>query len=177
MQIALGSAGAKIIAVAITISAIGFISQCALVAPRVYFAMAEDGLFFKKMAWVHPKTRVPVFAIAAQAVVAIVIVLSGWYDEILSYVVWNDFCFFGLTAGCIFILRNRAARSAGAQSPAQKVPGHPVSTAIFILFAAFIVINTFSTGTKQALIGLGITLAGVPVFYLWRHLNTKGAGA
>lgn len=172
MQIVLGELGAKIIAIGIALSAIGFLSQCILVAPRVYFAMADDGLFFKKMAWIHPRTHVPVYAIVAQGIIAIIIVLSGKYEEILSYVVWNDFCFFGLTASCIFIFRRRALQT-HTDITAHKMPGHPWTTSLFIIVAIFIVVNTFLTNTTQAMIGLIITLAGVPVYYLWRWLNRK----
>jgi len=171
MQLVLGDVGAKIIAIGIAISAVGFLSQCVLVAPRVYFAMAEDGLFFKKMAWIHPTTRVPVYAIIAQGLIAIAITLSGKYEEILSYVVWNDFCFFGLTASCIFIFRKRAA-AAGSGGTSFNMPGHPFTTVLFIIVAIFIIVNTFWTSTTQASIGLGITLAGIPVYFFWKWLNT-----
>jgi APA family basic amino acid/polyamine antiporter len=172
MQIVLGEPGAKLIAIGIAISAIGFLSQCVLVAPRVYFAMAEDGLFFKKMAWIHPRTRVPVYAIIAQAIIAIGIVAWGEYDSILSYVVWNDFCFFGLTASCIFIFRRRLV-GVSEDATNYKMPGHPWTTGLFILVAIFIVMNTFMTNTTPAFIGLAITLAGIPVYYVWRWLNKR----
>lgn len=173
MQIVLGDTGAKIIAIGIAFSTIGFLSQSILTAPRVYFAMAGDGLFFKKMAWIHPRTHVPVFAIVAQGLLSIIIALSGKYEEILSYVVWNDFCFFGLTATCIFILRHRA-QIKGADITSHRMPGHPYTTGLFILVAIFIVVNTFRTNTTQAVIGLVITLAGIPVFYFWRWWRRNG---
>src|SRR5205085_7035097 len=87
MRLAFGERGAKLIAVGIAISTLGFLSQGMLTAPRVYFAMAEDRLFFRSVAWVNPRTRVPVVAIALQGLLAIVIALSGEYEKILSYVV------------------------------------------------------------------------------------------
>src|SRR5205809_5535917 len=93
MLVAFGDAGGRLIAIAIAISALGFLSQGILTAPRVYFAMAEDGLFFRNMAWVHPATRVPVFAIVLQSVWTIAILLSGSYEQILNYVVSIDFIF------------------------------------------------------------------------------------
>ncbi len=168
MRIALGEPGAKIIAIGIAISTVGFLSQSVLVAPRVYFAMAEHGLFFKKMAWIHPRTHVPVFAIIAQSVLTILIALWGKYEQILSYVVWNDFCFFGLTASCIFIFRRRATTQ---NIPGARVPGHPFTTGLFMLAAIFIIVNTFWTNTAQACIGLFITLSGIPVYYIWRWVN------
>src|SRR6185436_17705360 len=91
----LGERGAMLIAAGIAVSTLGFLSQSMLTAPRVYYAMAEDGVFFKFVGKVHPKTRVPVLAIVLQGVVAIVIALSGTYEQILNYVVSVDFIFFG----------------------------------------------------------------------------------
>ena len=107
MRLALGETGARAIAAGIAISTLGFLSQGMLTAPRVYFAMAEDGLFFKAVGRLHPKTHVPIVAIALQGMLAIVIALSGRYEQILNYVVSVDFIFFGLTATCIFVFRRR----------------------------------------------------------------------
>src|SRR5438477_6381031 len=123
MRLALGPAGVKLIAVGIAISTLGFLSQSILTAPRVYFAMAEDGLFFRAVARIHPRTRVPIAAIFLQSVWTMVIAASGRYEQILNYVVSMDFIFFGLTATCIFVLRRRSKVDAGA---AFRVPGHPV---------------------------------------------------
>src|SRR5947208_7409403 len=109
MRVALGDVGGRLIAVAIAISALGFLSQGILTAPRVYFAMAEDGVFFRSMAWVHPATRVPVFAIIVQSVWTVVILLSGSYEQILNYVVAMDWTFFGLSASCLFVLRKASS--------------------------------------------------------------------
>jgi APA family basic amino acid/polyamine antiporter len=107
MRLALGERGKTIIAIGIAISTLGFLSQSMLTAPRVYFAMADDGLFFKSVARLHPRTRVPAAAIALQGFVAIVIAVSGKYEQILNYVVSIDSIFFGLTAACLFALRKR----------------------------------------------------------------------
>ena len=98
MRLALGPIGARAIAAGIAISTLGFLSQGMLTAPRVYFAMAEDGLFFKSVGRLHPKTHVPILAIVIQGLLAIVIAFSGRYDQILDYVVSVDFIFFGATA-------------------------------------------------------------------------------
>src|ERR1700691_4335961 len=110
MRMALGQRGATLIAAAIAISTLGFLSQSILTGPRVYFAMADDGLFFRAIAWLSPRTRVPVVAIVLQSVWTIVIALSGRYEQILNYVIAMDFLFFGLTATTIFVFRRPAAR-------------------------------------------------------------------
>jgi len=105
MWAALGETGARLIAAGIAISTLGFLSQSMLTAPRVYFAMAEDGLFFMSVGRLQPRTRVPAVAIALQGACAVVIALSGRYEQILNYVVSVDFIFFGLSAICVFALR------------------------------------------------------------------------
>src|SRR5512146_2781603 len=112
---AFGERGAMFIALGITISTLGFLSQSILTAPRVYFAMAEDGLFFRSVAYVNGRTRVPIVAIILQSVWTAVIALSGRYDQILNYVVATDFVFFGLTATCVFVFRRREAATGREQ--------------------------------------------------------------
>ncbi|HET6892924.1 MAG TPA: amino acid permease [Pyrinomonadaceae bacterium] len=164
MRLVLGEPGARLIAAGIAISTLGFLSQGMLTAPRVYYAMAEDGLFFRDVGRLHPKTRVPIVAIALQGVLAIVIALSGRYEQILNYVVSVDFIFFGLTAACIFVFRRRQAKT----SRAVTVPGHPVTTAVFVAICWLVVINTVYKYPQNTVIGLIILLAGIPAYLLWR---------
>jgi APA family basic amino acid/polyamine antiporter len=165
MRMAFGQTGATIIAAGIAISTLGFLSQGMLTAPRVYFAMAADGLFFRRVAWVHPTTRAPVVAVALQGVLSLLIALSGSYEQILSYVVAVDWVFFGLTAGAVFLFRRRA----GDDEAGARVPGHPLTTALFIAAAALIVISTVLAAPMDSAIGLGIMLTGLPVYLLWRR--------
>lgn len=167
MRRALGNTGSTIIAVGITISTLGFLSQSILTAPRVYFAMANDKVFFRQVAWVHPRTRVPVVAIALQGILAIIIALSGRYEQILNYVVSSDFIFFGMTASTIFIFRKRASRPGGVDASAYRIPGHPFTTWFFVLASAAIVLNTIYTFPVNSLIGIGIVLSGIPVYFIW----------
>ena len=156
MRAVMGERGATLIAAGIAISTLGFLSQGMLTAPRVYYAMAEDGVFFKAVGKVHPKTRVPVLAIVLQGVVAIVIALSGTYEQILNYVVSVDFIFFGLTGLSLFVFRRRLP-SAGFRTPL-----HPFSTAIFVIACWLVVIGTFVKEPMNSLIGLLILAAGLP---------------
>jgi APA family basic amino acid/polyamine antiporter len=177
MRLALGSIGGRAIAAGIAISTFGFLSQGMLTAPRVYFAMAEDGLFFKSVGRLHPKTHVPILAIMLQGVVAIAITLWGKYDQILNYVVSVDFIFFGATALSIFVFRRRqkaaAASVAAGASGIANTPGHPVTTALFVAICWLVVINTVLRYPLNTLIGLGILLAGIPAFFFWRWRNAK----
>ncbi len=175
MRIALGSAGGRAIAAGIAISTLGFLSQGMLTAPRVYFAMAQDGLFFPGFAKLNAKTQVPILAIALQGLLAIAIASWGKYEQILNYVVSVDFIFFGATAACIFVFRRRDASSASADLEAGKivrVPGHPVTTAVFVAACWLVVINTVYHYPGNTLIGLAILFAGIPAFFFWRWWNS-----
>ena len=179
MRVAFGGKGAALIAVGIAVSTLGFLSQSILTAPRVYFAMAEDGLFFRAVGWLDPKHRVPVVAISLQGLAAIIIALSGRYDQILSYVVSMDFLFFGLTATCLFVFRRRERRAGAAEGSRQfiRVPGHPLTTILFVAAAWLVVINTIFTYPRNTAVGFGILFAGIPVYFFWSRQKRKAEAA
>ena len=166
MEIALGRPGAIAIALGIVISTLGFLSQSVLTAPRVYFAMAEDGVFFRQLAWVHPRTRVPVFAIVLQSVWTMLILFSGSYAQILNYVTAMDWIFFGLTASCLFVLRRREQTVARF-----RMPLHPITTALFCLVCWSVVANTIYRYPSNTLVGMAILVSGVPVYYIWKRTS------
>jgi APA family basic amino acid/polyamine antiporter len=169
MRSVLGNFGARAIATAIAISTVGFLSQSMLTAPRVYFAMATDGLFFKSVATVHPRTRAPIVAIALQGLLAIALALQGDYGAILDYVVSVDVIFFGLTACCVFMFRRRLEQTDGAT----RVPGHPVTTVLFIAVCWLVAINTVYQNPQNTLKGVAIMLAGIPVYWFWRWRGSR----
>lgn len=172
----MGPRGAQIIAAAVMLSTFGFMSNQILTSPRVYHAMAQDGVFFKGVGWVHPKSRVPVIAIALQGIFAIVIALSGQYDQILNYVTSVDYVFFGLSAIALFVFRARDSRTPRAVSGGFRVPGHPFSTALFMLAAFAVVLDTYVKYPQNSLIGLAILLVGIPVYYLFVALRRPAEG-
>ena len=165
MRAALGERGAQWIAVGIAVSTLGFLSQGILTAPRVYYAMARDGLFFRSVGWLSPRSGVPVVAIVLQGVTATVIALSGRYEQILNYVTSVDFISFGLTAASLFVFRRR--REAVATQGLYLAPGHPYTTGLFVLACAGIVISTIVSAPANSTIGLIILLAGIPVYLYW----------
>ena len=169
MRLALGDKGATFIAIGIAISALGFLSQGMLTAPRVYFAMAEDGLFFRRVAQVSPRTQVPVVAIVVQGFAAAVIAISGTFGQILSYVVSVDFIFFGLTGAALFVFRRRDPD----QAVAFRAPLHPLTTILYVAACALVVVATVWNNPINSLIGYGILLAGVPAFLYWRRVNAR----
>jgi len=170
MMLALGPWGAKLIALGIAISTLGFLSQSVLTAPRVYFAMAEDRLFFRSVGYVSARTRVPTVAIIVQSAWTAVIAFSRSYEKILSYVVSMDFLFFGLTATTIFVFRRRE-RKDGGETYGYRMPGHPWTTALFIAACWLVVLNTIYTEPRNSLLGMGILLLGLPVYLLWDWLG------
>jgi APA family basic amino acid/polyamine antiporter len=170
MLIALGESGARWIALAITISALGFLSQSMLTAPRVYYAMARDGLFFASVGKLFGKSEAPVVAIILQGFAAIVIACSGTYGEILNFEVTVDFIFFGMTAAALFILRQRGI---GSDSVTYRVPGHPFTTMLFVLSCAGIVVSAVIASPGNSTIALCIMFAALPVFYFWRRTSAR----
>jgi APA family basic amino acid/polyamine antiporter len=167
MRLAVGEKGATFIAIAVTISTLGFLSQGMLTAPRVYFAMAEDGLFFRRVAEISVRTRVPVVAIILQGVAAAVIALSGTFGQILSYVVSVDFIFFGLTGLALFVFRRRDPD----QRVSFRVPGHPLTTGFFVLACWIVVVATVLNNPVNSLIGYAILAAGIPACLYWQRKN------
>lgn len=167
-----GLRGEQFVAGGIVVSTLGFLSQSILTAPRVYFAMARDGLFFPAVSRLHPRTRVPVAAIVLQGALASAVALSGRYDQILNYVVSMDWVFFGLTAASLFVLRRRPGNV-----PAVTTPGHPVTTIAFVAASALVAVNTIVRYPGDTLVGVGLVGAGIPVFFVWRRAARRGVRA
>ena len=170
MRIALGPSGGFWIALGIAVSTLGFLSQGILTAPRVYYAMARDGLFFKSVGWLSPSSGAPVVAIIIQGLAATVICLSGRYEQILNYVVSVDFILFGFTAASLFVFRKRGT---GDGPELYRTPGHPYTTAAFVIGCAAIVGTTIATYPSNTAIGLGILIAGIPVYFYWSRKNKR----
>jgi basic amino acid/polyamine antiporter, APA family len=168
MQHAIGDKGAVFMAVAIAVSTLGFLSQGMLTAPRVFFAMARDGLFFRAVAWLPKRTRVPVAAIALQGVLASIVALSGRYEQILNYVVSVDFIFFGLTGVSLFVFRRKMEASKD-----HRTPGHPFTTIFFVAACWLVVLATYWNFPKNSFIGLGILLLGIPVYFYWSKKKSE----
>jgi APA family basic amino acid/polyamine antiporter len=165
MRQALGSRGAKLIACGIAISTVGFLSQSILTAPRVYYAMARDGVFFKAVGRVSEKARVPVIAIVLQGVWAAIVAMTGKYDQILNYVVTIDALFFGLTGTALFVFRRREKPQPGDDFV--RVPWHPYTTGLFVLACWCLVISTLIASPLNAGIGVVILAIGALVYRFW----------
>ena len=168
MRMALGQRGAQWIAIAITISTLGFLSQSMLTVPRVYYAMARDGLFFASVGKLFGKSGTPVVAIILQGLAALLIAISGTYGEILNFEVTVDFIFFGMTAAALLILRRRGI---GSDAVIYRVPGHPFTTILFVLSCAAIVVSAVLASPRNSAIALCIMLAALPIYYFWTRFR------
>ncbi len=167
MRVGLGERGAQWIAAAIAISTLGFLSQSMLTAPRVYYAMARDGLFFRSVGKLSSGTRAPVMAIVLQGVAATIIACSGKYGEILNFEVTVDFIFFGMTAASLFVLRRRQV---GSTTAVYRAPGHPFTTILFVLSCAGIVGSAIVAAPGNSAIALCIMISALPIYYWWSRL-------
>ncbi len=165
-----GAAGAHFVALLIVVSSLGFLAVVILTGPRLYYAMAVDGLLFDRAGRLHPRFQTPVFALWFQAAVSVVLLTTNTYDQLLSYVVFADWLFFGLTAGALLIVRRREPLPGAGIA---LVPGHPWTTMLFIVVAAGVVVNGFVVYTAQSLIGSAILAAGAIAFFMIRP--RKGA--
>ena len=161
----LGAHGADAMSVLVVVSTFGFLNLALMTAPRVYYAMAQDGLFFDAVARVSPRTHVPVAAIATQALLAAAFALSNTYDQLLGYAVYADWIFFALAGVALMVFRRTKP---DAPRP-YKVPLYPVVPIVFVIAGLAIVINTFVTDLFNAMMGTVILAVGVPVFWLWQR--------
>lgn len=166
MRRALGEGGARLIAAGIAVSTVGFLSQGMLTAPRVYYAMARDGVFLGSVGTISKRTRAPVVAIVLQGFWASLIVLFfGFYEQVLNYVVALDAVFFGLTGAALLVFRRRERTAVSGP----RMPGHPVTTLAFVLAFWILAASTIVQFPRDAGMGVVILLLGVPVYLYWRR--------
>jgi APA family basic amino acid/polyamine antiporter len=168
ISLVLGPIGGSLIAITIFISTFGTAGIYTLTAPRIYYAMANDGLFFKKVAEVHPRFRTPMFSIVLQSFWAIVLILFwGTFESLISYVVFTDWIFFALAAFSIFLFRRRKPE---AERP-YKTLGYPFTPIVFVAISTLFVVYTLFEKPAESLAGLGFLAVGVPVFMFWKKKN------
>ena len=164
----LGTGVGGAIAALVVISALGGLNGIILAGPRVYYAMAQDELAFRWMAAVHPKRQTPYLAIAAQAVWACVLVGTNSYRQLFTRVVYTEWLFFALLGAGLFVLR----RSHEYQ-PQFLARGYPLVPALFIAASLGIVLNQVRANSGESAIGLGLLLAGLPVYFVWALLQRQ----
>jgi APA family basic amino acid/polyamine antiporter len=165
MELRFGRVGRTMIEVGIAVSTFGFLNLVILVTPRVYQAMARDGVFFRQLAVLHPRFRTPVAAIALQAVWAIGLLLTGTYGELLDYVTFADWIFFAATAATLVVYRRRGV---GAGPRRFRAPFYPWSVALFVLAAAYVIAGSIVSSPYNAVRGTVLLAIGVPLYAYWR---------
>ncbi len=161
-----GPAAASAMSVLVIVSSFGAMSGIILAGPRVYYAMAEDGLLFEWMGAIHPRHRTPYVATVMQAIWSSVLVLTGTYGVIVSRVVYTEWIFFGALA-----LGTIALRRARGYSTAFRAAGFPIVPLVFALMCLAIVVNQIVSDPRESLIGLGLVIVGLPVYYFWRRVH------
>lgn len=161
----MGPTAGQLITVAILISMFSAANGLTLTAPRVYWSMSRDGVFFRRLARVHPRFGTPAFAIVGSSLWAMVLAATGTFEQLLTYVVFVGWIFYALGAMSIFAYRRRQP-----DRPLPfRVPGYPWTPAIFVLAAGAIVINTIFQQPQRAFLGLGAVALGLPAYWLWRR--------
>ena len=165
---ALGPAGEAFVAVAILISTFGCVNGLTLAGPRVVYAMARDGLFFKKMGEIHAQYRTPARALVLHGVVAAALTLTGTYSDLLTLTAFSSLLFNILTVVGLFVLRRREP---GLQRPYRAV-GYPVLPALYVVVSAFFLVYILIGDPRNSGLGLVLTLAGLPAYLYWRRQTT-----
>lgn len=158
-----GGLGATVLSCLILVTTFGCTNSTILMPPRIYQVMAEDGVFFKNAAQIHPVTNTPNNALWIQCVWACLLVLSGSFDQLTDMLIFAAFFFYGATAAGVFILR---VREPNAERP-YKVWGYPFVPAIFVVFCATLIVITCFTNPREAGIGMVLMLTGVPFYLYW----------
>jgi len=174
MSALLGPFGRSLIAAGIAISTFGFLNLVILVSPRVYQAMARDGLFFPSLARLHPRYRTPSAAILFQGAWAIILTLTGRYGDLLDYVVFGDWIFFAAVTSTVFVFRARERSGREPSTPRFRMPGFPLVPLAFMLAALYVVAGSIVSNPGNAIKGTALILLGVPVFLFWRGKRGRG---
>jgi APA family basic amino acid/polyamine antiporter len=167
MKHILGNTGGLIISLLILVTTLGCTNTTILAAPRLYFAMAKEGLFFKSAGDLHPKFNTPSTAFIFQAVVVSLLIISGSFDQLTDMLIFASFIFYGATTLGVFILRKKMP---DAPRP-YKTWGYPVVPALFIVFCVALLIITFASKPREAMMGLSLMLSGIPFYFYWKKVN------
>lgn len=166
---AMGPVGGAVVSLTILLSIAGCANGWAMTAPRIYFAQARDGLFFRRFATIHPRYQTPGFSILVFGAWSALLALTGTYETLASYAMMAAWFFYGLTAIGVVLLRRREP---GRPRP-YRMPGYPVTLWLFVAVAAGFVLNTFISTPGPAMVGALLVLAGVPIYYFWKRKDSQ----
>jgi APA family basic amino acid/polyamine antiporter len=165
----LGNGGALFMSLLILLTTLGTTNTTILAAPRLYFAMAKEGLFFKSAAEIHPQHNTPSKAFVFQAVIVSLLVISGSFEQLTDMLIFASFIFYGATALGVFVLR---VKMPDTPRP-YKAWGYPVVPAIFIVFCVALLIITFASKPREATMGLVLMSTGIPFYFYWSRASRK----
>jgi APA family basic amino acid/polyamine antiporter len=160
-EVLFGRLGGQVLSGIVIVAVLGSLAAVVMSAPRVYFAMARDGLFIPAAAAIHPRYGTPARGIIIQALLASLLVILGTFNTILSYFVFVVVVFIALTVAALFVLRRRSA-----QTIPYRTPGYPVTPMIFLILIALMLFLLGGDKPKQAMLGVGVVALGLPVYYL-----------
>jgi APA family basic amino acid/polyamine antiporter len=164
----MGPHGGMLVSLIILASIIGTLNGCFLTSPRIYFAQARDGLFFRKFAAVHPRYQTPGFAIVAQGVWAVVLLLTGSYETLLDYALFALWLSYGLMVAGVIVLR----RTQPNLPRPYRMWGYPVTPVLFLAITAWFLVNMLRTRPIPSLAGLLLIATGIPIYFLWTRRRT-----
>jgi len=160
-----GPTGARLVSLAVVFSTFGCLSATILYCTRIYLAMAQDGVFFRSLAHIHPRYRTPARSVLVQGVWAIALTFSGTYEQLYTYVVFAMFLFHAATGAAVFVLR----RTRPDHARPYRVWGYPVVPVVFILTSMAFVGNTLFERPMESMWGLGLLALGLPAYFFWRR--------
>jgi APA family basic amino acid/polyamine antiporter len=169
MNIAVGPFGASVVSVIILFSIMGAANGHILTGPRVYYAMAKDGLFFRAMASVHPRFRTPHVSILVVGGWSILLGMSGTFEQLLRYVIFGHWIFMGLAVSAVFVLRKKRPDLVRPY----RALGYPVTPGLFVLAAVFVTVNALIGTFWNSFAGLAIIALGIPAYLYWKGRKAR----
>ena len=164
-----GPVAANLIAVAILVSIFSAANSLTLTTPRVFYAMARDGVFFRQLGRIHPRFGTPALSILAMSAWSALLALTGTFEQLLYYAVFTGWMFYALGAASIFVYRRRQP---DAPRPF-RVPGYPITPLLFVAAATAIVLNALVSQTGRALVGIAVVLTGLPAYLIWQSRRPR----
>ena len=172
VRASLGPGAGRLIAGAVLVAMFSAANGLTLTNSRVYYAMARDGVFFRKLAEVHPRFGTPAFSVLVSSAWAIVLAATGSFEQLFTYVIFAAWVFYALAGASVFVLRRRRPDA----SRPFRVPGYPWTPLVFVASAAAIVLNTIWARPQRSLLGLGIVALGLPAYHAWRRAHRSADG-
>jgi len=169
VSVILGSMGATLVVLIVLVSTLGGVHVNVLTSPRIYYAMAQENLFFRSLSKIHPKHNTPAFSLVVSGIWSSILVFSGTFEQLITYVVFVSWIFYAMSCAGVIILRYKKPN---LERP-YRTWGYPIVPIVFILFSGFLVINTIISDLNNALFSGMFIITGIPAFYYWKQKSRK----